>query len=124
MRSCSSVWFPFALCFILASGGQPTGARSRAVDEAMTQVDQVIAAGPFKSYWQSLESYTVPEWYKDAKFGILIHWGVDAVPAFDDWYFGNMYQKDHKVHKHHIETYGPVTKFGYKDFIPLLTFDK
>ena len=29
----------------------------------------------------------MPEWYRDAKFGIFIHWGVYSVPAFgNEWY--------------------------------------
>ncbi len=90
----------------------------------MARVDEVIANGPFKSYWQSLQSYQPPEWYIDAKFGIFIHWGVDAVPAYDDWYFGHMYEKGNDVYRHHQETYGFPSKFGYKDFIPRLTFEK
>ncbi|WP_255417200.1 alpha-L-fucosidase [Proteiniphilum sp. X52] len=75
----------------------------------------------FQPNWDNIaEYYQFPEWYVDAKFGIFIHWGVFTVPAFDnEWYSRNMYQKDHKVYKHHIETWGPHDKFGYKDFIPL-----
>ncbi len=30
----------------------------------------------------SLNAHRVPEWYDDAKFGIFIHWGMWAIPAF------------------------------------------
>jgi alpha-L-fucosidase len=31
----------------------------------------------FQPYFSSLEkSNPVPEWFKDAKFGIYVHWGV------------------------------------------------
>ena len=102
----------------------PVVASERAIEQAMARVDEVIAGGPFKSYWQSLQDYQAPEWYIDAKFGIFIHWGVDAVPAYDDWYFGHMYEKGNDVYRHHLETYGPQARFGYKEFIPLLTFEK
>ncbi len=76
--------------------------------------------------WQSLQSYTIPEWFRDAKFGIFIHWGVYSVPEFgSEWYPRNMYQphtedsNDAKVFTHHIATYGPQDRFGYKDLIPL-----
>ena len=37
----------------------------------------------FGSNFVSLEkSNPVPEWFKDAKFGIYFHWGVYSVPAF------------------------------------------
>ena len=35
-----------------------------------------------------------------------------------------MYQKGHHSYKHHIETWGPQDKFGYKDFIPLFKAEK
>jgi alpha-L-fucosidase len=81
--------------------------------------------GPFQPDWQSLSNYEVPEWYKDAKFGIFIHWGVYSVPAFgNEWYPREMYIEGSEINKHHITTYGPVTKFGYKDFIPLFKAEK
>lgn len=71
------------------------------------------------------DNYKIPEWFKDAKFGIFIHWGVYSVPAFgNEWYPREMYQKDSKVYKHHIEKYGELTEFGYKDFIPLFKAEK
>jgi alpha-L-fucosidase len=85
----------------------------------MESINQVISRGPFQASWESLERYTVPEWYQDAKFGIFIHWGVYAVPAFgSEWYPRNMYQQGSKEFEHHVATYGPQSQFGYKDFIP------
>ena len=86
----------------------------------LTEVDRAGEEGPFRPDWESLQRYEVPEWYKDAKFGIFIHWGVYSVPAFgNEWYPRNMYREDSEEYKHHIATYGPQDKFGYKDFIPL-----
>jgi alpha-L-fucosidase len=66
------------------------------------------------------DHYQVPEWFRDAKFGIFIHWGPYAVPAFyNEWYASRMYNEGYESYKHHIETYGKQTEFGYKDFIPL-----
>lgn len=66
------------------------------------------------------ENYTIPEWFVDAKFGIFIHWGVYSVPAFgNEWYPRWMYQKGSETNKHHEKTYGLLTEFGYKDFIPM-----
>lgn len=39
---------------------------------------------------ESLNQHPVPEWFRDAKFGIFIHWGVYAVPAFHEWYIEYM----------------------------------
>ncbi len=86
----------------------------------LKEVDRQAGSGPFRPDWETLVRYQVPQWYKDAKFGIFVHWGVYSVPAFgDEWYPRRMYVQDSKEHKHHIVTYGPQNKFGYKDFIPL-----
>jgi alpha-L-fucosidase len=86
----------------------------------LQQVDAADLQGPFRPDWESLEKYAVPEWYKDAKFGIFIHWGVYSVPAFgNEWYPRNMYVEGSAEYKHHVATYGPQDKFGYKDFIPM-----
>ena len=57
----------------------------------LKKIDEVIERGPFSADWDSLVKYEVPEWYKDAKFGIFIHWGIYSVPAFgSEWYSRNM----------------------------------
>ena len=84
-----------------------------------------LPEGPFQPTWESLESYRVPEWYLDARFGIFIHWGVYCVPAFgNEWYPRNMYQKDSREFQHHVSTYGPQAQFGYKDLIPQFKAEK
>ena len=86
----------------------------------LKQVDAADHQGPFRPDWESLTKYEVPEWYKDAKFGIFIHWGAYSVPAFgNEWYPRNMYRSGSEEYKHHIATYGPQEKFGYKDFLPM-----
>ncbi len=68
------------------------------------------------------ENYTIPEWFQDEKFGIFIHWGVYSVPAYgSEWYSRWMYKKGDKINKYHEKTYGKLTEFGYKDFIPMFT---
>jgi len=79
----------------------------------------------YQATWESLKKYQTPEWFRDAKFGIFIHWGVYSVPAFgSEWYPREMYQKGSKEFQHHITKYGPQSKFGYKDFIPLFKAEK
>lgn len=91
----------------------------------MTSIEQIIADGPFQASWDSLKQYTVPVWYQDAKFGIFIHWGLYAVPAFgNEWYPRNMYLQESEEFKHHVETHGSHIQFGYKDFIPLFKAEK
>ncbi len=86
---------------------------------------QTNAQQRFQADWDSLKKYETPDWFRDAKFGIFIHWGVYSVPAFEsEWYPHEMYKKGSKAYNHHIETYGPHTKFGYKDFIPMFKAEK
>jgi len=85
----------------------------------------------YEPNWESLSAYTVPEWFKDAKLGIFIHWGVYAVPAFkNEWYPRFMYldeyvgRKGANFFQHHCETWGHPSEFGYKDFIPMFKAEK
>lgn len=91
----------------------------------MEHIDEVIKNGKYKDSWESLQQYEVPQWYRDAKFGIFIHWGVYSVPAYaNEWYPRNMYIQGSDEFKHHVETYGNHEKFGYKDFIPMFKAEK
>jgi alpha-L-fucosidase len=79
----------------------------------------------YQATWESLKNYECPDWFRDAKFGIFIHWGVYSVPGFEsEWYPRQMYQKGSRVYKHHVETYGDPKDFGYKDFIPMFKAEK
>ena len=87
-----------------------------------------IADGPFEPTSESLKDYQVPQWYEDAKFGIYFHWAPFSVPAYKtEWYPRWMYSPSDMrksfsdIPQHHIETWGPLDKFGYKDFIPMFT---
>lgn len=93
--------------------------------EYLCKIDEVIAQGPYTDTWESLCEHPTPVWYEKGKFGIFIHWGVYSVPAFgDEWYPRNMYRKGSKENLHHVETYGTLDKFGYKDFIPMFRAEK
>jgi alpha-L-fucosidase len=91
----------------------------------LKEVDEMDHQGPFRPDWESLQKYEVPVWYKDAKFGIFIHWGAYSVPAYgNEWYPRNMYNQGSDEYKHHIATYGSQDKFGYKDFLPKFKAEK
>src|SRR4029078_11869599 len=61
--------------------------------------------------------YRVPQWFRDAKFGIWAHWGPQCEPEFGDWYARFMYQPDGDCYQYHLKKYGPPSKFGFKDVI-------
>jgi len=95
--------------------------RKRLLAEAEKQEND----GPFRADWATLMKYQQPQWYKDAKFGIFIHWGVYAVPAAEyEWYPRNMYLPGNGAYKNfqeHFASQEPAQKDvkGYKDLIPL-----
>lgn len=85
----------------------------------MPQVDK------YTPDWESLKQYTIPEWFRNAKLGIFVHWGPYAVPAaFTEWYPKHMYNEECDEFAHHRKTWGDHKEFGYKDFIPLFTGEK
>ena len=83
----------------------------------------------YQPTWESLSKYQCPDWFRDAKFGIFIHWGLYSVPGFgSEWYPRWMYLDstvwDLNYYQHHVRTYGAPDKFGYKDFIPMFKAEK
>ncbi|WP_343692924.1 alpha-L-fucosidase [Chitinophaga sp.] len=75
------------------------------------------SAGPFKPTWDSLSQYRVPEWFRDAKFGMWAHWGPQCQPEFGDWYAREMYMEGGWKYNYHVQKYGHPSKFGFKDVI-------
>ena len=78
---------------------------------------QSYAKGPFQPTWESLQNYAVPEWYRNAKFGIWAHWGPQCEPEHGDWYGRGMYEEGSDHYKYHVQKYGHPSKFGFKDVI-------
>jgi alpha-L-fucosidase len=94
-----------------------------------------IPPGPFQENWESIrQNYRDPAWFRDGKFGIMMHWGIYSVPAHaSEWYVrymygGNVLEGDRRgnadVVRWHTEHFGPPTQFGYKDFLPRYTAAK
>jgi alpha-L-fucosidase len=79
--------------------------------------DEKIEKGPFQPTWESLQTYQVPDWYRNAKFGIWAHWGPQCQPEAGDWYARGMYEEGSRQYKIHQEKYGHPSKFGFKDVI-------
>ena len=82
-----------------------------------------VAAGKFEPTWASLKQYQVPEWFRDAKFGIWAHWGPQCEPAMGDWYARHLYFENGpawgpNVTAFHREKYGHPSQVGFKDVIP------
>src|SRR4051795_12339233 len=83
------------------------------------------AALPTAPTWESLAShYSVPDWFRDAKFGIWAHWGPQCQPEFGDWYARLMYmrgrmswQRGETPYDDHLRRYGHPSRTGFIDII-------
>ena len=73
----------------------------------------------FKPTVESLLDYECPTWFKEAKFGIYIHWGVYSVVEMGEWLCRQMYDEGSGQYKAMCERYGHPSKSGYKDLVPL-----
>jgi alpha-L-fucosidase len=78
----------------------------------------------FEPTIESLKGYQCPQWFRDAKFGIYLHWGVYSVVERGEWYPRRMYIEGSPEYEHHVETYGHPSQFGYKDFVPMWTAER
>lgn len=77
--------------------------------------------------WESLAShYRVPDWFRDAKFGVWAHWGPQCQPEFGDWYARLLYMQYRMLpwqahgetpYQNHIRRYGHPSKTGFIDII-------
>jgi alpha-L-fucosidase len=82
-------------------------------------------AGPVTASWDSLaEHYRVPDWFRDAKFGIWAHWGPQCQPEWGDWYARLLYlpgrppwMTGETAYAHHLAHYGHPSRTGFLDVI-------
>ena len=88
------------------------------------QTPHVIADGPFKPSWESLKQYEVPDWFRDAKFGIWAHWSAQCVPEQGDWYARNMYIQGQRQNRFHVSQYGHPSQFGFMEIDNLWKAEK
>ena len=68
----------------------------------LQEIDAVNAAGKYHPTWESLSTHPVPDWYREKRLGIFLHWGVFSVPAYHDWYARNMYIKGSPEYEYSI----------------------
>jgi len=80
-------------------------------------VNEPVTPGKFSPTWDSLRQYQVPDWFRNAKFGIWACFGPQNQPEDGDWYARNMYAEGSAQNKYHVKHYGPPSEFGFKDVI-------
>jgi alpha-L-fucosidase len=73
----------------------------------------------YQPNWESLDKRPTPQWFKDSKFGIFIHWGVYSVPgwstkgSYAEWYQQGLQTTDTARQNFH------KTKFGNRTYYDL-----
>lgn len=95
---------------------------SRLLAQSVDAID--LTPGKYAGTRSSLQAYTTPDWFADAKFGIWSHWGPQSAIGDGDWYARNMYIQGSAQNLYHVKRFGPPSKVGYKDCIPLFTADR
>lgn len=86
----------------------------------------------YQPNWQSLDQREIPSWWRDAKFGIFIHWGIYSVPAYApvnevegiyekyaEHYYNRLLGGNKLFLDFHEKHYGK--DFSYADFAPMFT---
>lgn len=84
----------------------------------LTTFTSAQAQQKFEPTVESLRKYQCPSWFRDAKFGIYLHWGAYSVAERGEWYARKLYLESTPEYEHHLQTYGHPSEFGYADFIP------
>jgi alpha-L-fucosidase len=88
----------------------------------------VVAAGD-----DIFRKFQCPQWFKDAKFGLWLHWGPQTVPAKGaGWYSRHMYSAELarkegfglEAWEFHRKTYGHQSQVGFKEICNLWKAEK
>jgi len=81
-------------------------------------------SGPFAPTRESLRAYQVPEWFREAKFGIWSHWGPQSAIEDGDWYARKMYIQGTDQYQYQLDHFGHPSKVGYKNLVGIWKADK
>lgn len=69
--------------------------------------------------WQELDDRPLVRWYRDAKFGIFLHWGVFSVPAFGSEWFQIYWQGNNRDANQKYRDFVQATErphFAYSEY--------
>jgi alpha-L-fucosidase len=83
------------------------------------KLDLPVEAGPFAPTWESIESNYpgTPDWLREAKFGIWVHFGPQASGQSGDWYARNLYKQGSRAYDNHLRDFGHPSESGYKEVL-------
>lgn len=83
------------------------------------KLDLPVALGPFEPTWPSIEkNYPgTPDWLREAKFGIWVHFGPQSAGESGDWYARKLYTPGTPAYRNHIARFGHPSEVGYKEVL-------
>ena len=84
----------------------------------VSEADEPMMTGEYQPNWESLSTYEVPDWFRDAKFGIWAHWGPQCVEGSGDWMARELYMEGTGKANYHRKHYGHPSEVGFKDILP------
>ena len=88
---------------------------------SLLALSTLLQAQTWSPTWASLDQRPVPQWYKDAKFGIFIHWGVYSVPGWSskgqyaEWYQQGLNSGDTARIHYHKKKFGDLSYYQLAD---------
>lgn len=80
-------------------------------------------AKKYEATWESINSHPYPQWFKDAKLGIFIHWGVYSIPSYasnegySEWFLRGLMTNDTNRINFQKRVFGE--NFKYRDYAKL-----
>jgi len=101
------------------------------VPQRLKSVSGSAISGIATSYQDIFSQFSCLQWFRDAKFGLWLHWGPQSIPAKGGgWYARNMYMEDTKEEwwgkdawQYHRDTYGHQSEVGYKELCNMWKVD-
>jgi len=76
-----------------------------------------VAEGQYPADWKGISKiYTVPVWWREAKFGAWSHWDPQSMPEQGDWYARGMYMEGNSQYEFHLKNFGHPSDYGYNTF--------
>lgn len=86
---------------------------------AEEKLDLPVTPGPYEPTWSSIEANYpgTPQWLRDAKFGIWVHFGPQSAGESGDWYARKLYVQGTLAYENHLKRYGHPSKVGYKEVL-------
>lgn len=136
----------FILAFLIVFQGKssaqkyPLNSKKKALVSALSQQKRSIKNNPQEKTessiialqqsqktepnWESLKSRPYPQWFRDAKLGIFIHWSISSVPSWSgkeqyaEWFLRGILTGDSGRLQFQDKTFGKNWK--YEDYAPLM----